>query len=61
LPELTIAPVSIEIAWKAGTFEATLPGDPADRIIVATAVALDAALITADDALRAAAPVATVW
>ncbi len=61
LPELTIEPISAEIAWRAGEFDATLPGDPADRIIVATARELEAPLVTADDRLRADVAIETVW
>jgi PIN domain nuclease of toxin-antitoxin system len=61
LPELAIEPVSAEIAWIAGTFDPALPGDPADRIITATAGSLGARLITADEKLRATAPVETIW
>jgi PIN domain nuclease of toxin-antitoxin system len=41
-----------EIAILAGTLE-TLHGDPADRLIAATAIVHDATLITADRALLA--------
>lgn len=61
LPELVIEPVSADIAWAAGALEAALPGDPADRIIAATARALHAKLITADDRLRSASAVDTIW
>jgi PIN domain nuclease of toxin-antitoxin system len=61
LPELTIEPVSAEVAWIAGTFDNTLPGDPADRVIAATAHVLDARLVTADKNLRSAAAVETIW
>lgn len=61
LPELTIEPVSAEIAWIAGTFDTALPGDPADRVIAATAHALGATLITADENLRSAAAIETIW
>jgi PIN domain nuclease of toxin-antitoxin system len=61
LPELTIEPVSAEVAWIAGTFDNTLPGDPADRVIAATAQVLDARLVTADRNLRSAAAVETIW
>lgn len=36
-------------------------GDPADRIIAATAMSLNAALVTKDRALRGFAPLATIW
>jgi PIN domain nuclease of toxin-antitoxin system len=61
LPELRVLPVSVDIAWQAGQFAEALPGDPADRIIVATATANEARLVTADDRLRAAGVVATIW
>jgi PIN domain nuclease of toxin-antitoxin system len=61
LPELIIEPISPEIAWDAGNWESTFPGDPADRIIAATARTLDARLITADEQLRAALGESAVW
>lgn len=36
-------------------------GDPADRIIVATALELRAALATRDDRIRASRLVETIW
>ena len=61
LPELVIEPISAEIAWLAGVFGGTVPGDPADRIITATAQVLGARLVSADEALRSAASVETIW
>lgn len=61
LPELRFEPVSADIAQLAGAFDESMPGDPADRIIVATAVKLQARLVTADDRLRRSARVETVW
>ena len=61
LPELLFQPVSGEIAQLAGTFDEATPGDPADRIIVATALTLRAKLVTADERLRESARVVTVW
>jgi PIN domain nuclease of toxin-antitoxin system len=61
LPELRFEPVSVEIARIAGSFEDALPGDPADRIIVATARVLGARLVTADARLRKSPQVVTVW
>jgi len=34
--------VNAEIAWLAPSFEVKMPGDPSDRIIIATALALRA-------------------
>ena len=61
LPELRFEPVSIEIAQLAGSFGEEIPGDPADRIITATATILNGPLVTADTKLRAYKPLATVW
>jgi PIN domain nuclease of toxin-antitoxin system len=61
LPELRFEPVSVEIARIAGSFPDAMPGDPADRIIVATARALGAPLVTADARLRSSPEVPTVW
>ena len=61
LPELHLQPVTGEIARIAGCFDDAVPGDPADRIIAATAVALGAKLVTADARLRAVPNLQTVW
>ena len=61
LPELQIQPVTAEIARAAGSFDASAPGDPADRIIAATALALGARLVTADVRLRRFPQLQTVW
>lgn len=61
LPDLRLEPVTAGIAQLAGALEASLPGDPADRIILATAIELKAKLVTADDRLRQSPRVETVW
>ena len=61
LPELRFEPVSSEIAQLAGSFGAELDGDPADRIIAATAIHLGFALVTADEKLRASGSMRTIW
>jgi len=61
LPELQFEPVSVRIAELAGSFDEATPGDPADRIIVATALTLGAKLVTADERLRASPSVVAVW
>ena len=61
LPELQFQPVSVQIAELAGGFDEATPGDPADRIIVATALTLRAKLVTADTHLRESPSVVTVW
>ena len=61
LPELRFEPVSHEIALRAGSFDESVPGDPADRIIAATALCLAATLATADAKLRRFPGLRTVW
>lgn len=61
LPELRFEPVSADIARLAGSFGEEMHGDPADRIIAATALHLGCPLVTADDKLRACPAVRTLW
>jgi PIN domain nuclease of toxin-antitoxin system len=61
LPELTIYPVTEEIARLAGSLDEKLPGDPADRLIASTALTLDCPLVTADAILRAADRLQAIW
>lgn len=61
LPELRFEAVSAEIAEVAGSFDEAVPGDPADRIIAATAITLGLKLVTADGKLRRAPKLQTVW
>jgi PIN domain nuclease of toxin-antitoxin system len=50
-PGLRLAPLSPEIAVASASLPGEFPGDPADRILVATARALTARLVTADRAI----------
>src|SRR2546430_2212898 len=61
LPELHFEPVSAGIAQLAGSFDDAAPGDPADRIIAATAIALESRLVTADRRLRRTPRLEAVW
>lgn len=61
LPELQFEPVTAEIAALAGSFDGAMHGDPADRIIAATARTLGARLVTADERLRGLPEVVAVW
>ena len=54
-------PVSAGIAELAGSFDEAFPGDPADRIIAATAIVLGLKLVTADARLRRESRVQAVW
>ena len=60
LPVLAFHPVDNRIARRAVSIQIGTR-DPADRIIVATAIENDATLITGDKKLRASALVKTIW
>ena len=61
LPELRFEPVTVEIAHIAGTFGEDMHGDPADRIVSATSIALGAQLVTGDEKLRKHRALKTIW
>jgi PIN domain nuclease of toxin-antitoxin system len=61
LPELSVHPVTMDIAERAGGLGEAFPGDPADRMIAATALVLGAALITHDTKLRGVPNLETIW
>lgn len=54
-------PLTADIALEAGSFDSDFVGDPADRIIYATAVATGSKLVTRDRFLRSHDPARTVW
>jgi PIN domain nuclease of toxin-antitoxin system len=58
---LTFVPVDNRIALRAVHLADFPHRDPADRMIVATALALGATLVTADERLRGYSTVKTVW
>jgi PIN domain nuclease of toxin-antitoxin system len=55
---LTLSPA---VAVKAASLPASFPGDPADRLIVATALIESAALVTRDGRIQQSGLVPTVW
>ncbi len=61
LKELSVHPVTELVARVAGGYDHSMPGDPADRMIAATADILEAPLVTADRTLRACGRITTVW
>ncbi len=53
--------ITPEIAFFSTNFSSEINNDPADRIISATSIHLDAPLITADKNLRNSKIVKTIW
>ena len=52
-PGLHLVPLTPEMAVQSTRLPGTLHGDPADRILIATARVLNATLLTADDKILA--------
>jgi PIN domain nuclease of toxin-antitoxin system len=61
LPFFDFVPVSNSIALKSNQLPGVLHNDPADRIIIATAISLGAVLVTKDEKIRNYQHVKTVW
>jgi PIN domain nuclease of toxin-antitoxin system len=61
LPFFDFVPVSNSIALKSVQLPGDLHNDPADRIIIATAISLGAVLVTKDEKIRNYPHVKTVW
>jgi PIN domain nuclease of toxin-antitoxin system len=61
IPELRLEPVSADIAARAGNLAEPMHGDPADRMIVATAMVLNVPLVSADEKLRALPGLRSLW
>lgn len=61
LPIVEFHPVDNRIAARAVTLEGFPHRDPADRMIVATALVLGAVLVTGDARLRSYRPLKSVW
>ena len=61
LPFLNFVPISNSIARKSVELPGDLHNDPADRIIIATAVSMGAILVTKDEKIRNYPHVKTVW
>jgi PIN domain nuclease of toxin-antitoxin system len=59
---LELLPITAEIAVAAGRLGQTgFHGDPADRLIVATAIELGVPLVTKDQEIRAFSGVQSIW
>jgi PIN domain nuclease of toxin-antitoxin system len=60
LPSTALLPLTIEVAHTAARLRDPIR-DPADRLIVATALHQGVALVTKDERIRAAGVVQTIW
>lgn len=60
-PEITFVPVDNEVASKSVFLQNFTHKDPADRIIVATALSLGCPLVTKDSKIHAYKKVESVW
>lgn len=58
---ITVLPVTTEIAVLSASFPPDFPSDPMDRIIAATARAEGIPLVTADERVQNCSLVKTIW
>ena len=61
LPFIQFVPVTNSIAVKSVNLPIPLHPDPADRIIIATALSVGAPLVTKDKKLLGYSPIKTIW
>jgi PIN domain nuclease of toxin-antitoxin system len=61
LPKVELLSLTPAVAVKATQLGRSFPGDPADRLIVASALLASASLITKDEKIRAYPAVDAVW
>ena len=60
-PRMELLPLSPAVAAHAADLPASLPGDPADRLIVATALVESAPLVTKDERLHTFQGIKAIW
>lgn len=58
---VSVKPISAEIAELSVNFDSEINNDPADRLIAATSIIHNAQLVTADKNLRGASILSTIW
>ncbi len=61
LPGVELLALTVEIAVRAGSLPPDVGSDPADRLVVATAIEHGARLVTKDDRIQRANIVETIW
>jgi PIN domain nuclease of toxin-antitoxin system len=59
--EVTVLPITLDIAMLTAHFPPDFPSDPMDRIIAATARTHNLPLITADERILGCSLVKTIW
>ena len=60
-PELGLIPISPQISAMAANLPKSFPGDPADKLIIATALQTKSQLVTKDQRMRSYKPVKSIW
>jgi PIN domain nuclease of toxin-antitoxin system len=61
LPEYCLEPLTDDVAERAAQLGDAFPGDPADRLIAATALIRAVPLVTYDEKLRETEYLPTIW
>jgi PIN domain nuclease of toxin-antitoxin system len=61
LPRVELVPLTPAVAVRASRLGRDFPGDPADRVVVATALLESAVLVTRDARIREYQGVETAW
>ncbi len=61
MPRVELIALSPAVAVKAAGLPSSFPGDPADRLIVATALVEAGTLVTKDERIQRSSLVPTVW
>ena len=58
---VTMTPITHDVAIRSESLEGFASPDPADRVLVATAIEHDFVLVTADETMRRSDAVETLW
>lgn len=61
VPRVELLPVTPAVAVRAAQLPADFPGDPADRLIVATTLIESGTLVSKDERVRGFGDLRTVW
>jgi PIN domain nuclease of toxin-antitoxin system len=61
LPSVSFIPIDNEIAYRSVRLPLPLHNDPADRMIIATAMKLDATVVTKDEKILNYPHIKSIW